>query len=149
MAGPRNQALPYREGAGDIRATLIGRELDLRAGCATPAERFHDRRSQMARDFVCLVESAVVFASPMKRDRHDAIHVLQEISATLAHPFCQWPRQRNTAGVLQGMNDLAQCALVLAHRPCAYDGLTARLSNSHNARQREATDRRICRRAAE
>ena len=123
--GIAKSALPYREGPGDVRATPIGRKLDLSARCATPAKSFHHRRAQVTRDFVSLIESAPVFASPMQRDRHDAVGVRDDLSTSMTHLSGERHCKRQPAGILERVDDLSQRSFVFAN--CASPGNGRRL----------------------
>ena len=52
----------------------------------------------------------------MQRDRHNTIRVFEQFASTQAHLLGEWSGQRVPPGILQGVNDLSERALVLADR---------------------------------
>jgi hypothetical protein len=107
--------------AFDIRSATIGRELDLGSGRTMPDEGVYHRRPEVARDLACLIEAPLILTAPVERDRHDAVHVIDELRSTLAHSFGQRARQRLPARIFERVNDLSQRAFVLPDRTGSID----------------------------
>lgn len=43
----------------------------------------------MTRDLLRLIEATLMLASPMQRNRYDVVDVLDQISATNGHLYCE------------------------------------------------------------
>lgn len=102
-----------RESVLDVLAPLFLWQIDLRGRVARAPKQLHDRHSQMTRKIGCLVESAFVFASGMKRHRNHHVRVLQQRMSTLAHQRAEPRRYRVPALVLERVDDFLHAPVVV------------------------------------
>ena len=74
----------------------------------------HHRDWQRRCEIGRLIEATIQPAPWMERDGHHARGVLQQVAAGLAQQFAERGRERPACVVLEGVNDVAKCAVVLA-----------------------------------
>ena len=96
----------------DIRQPFLSGQLDLRSGMSDSPQQRMDRRAEMDREFMGLIESTAILAPAMQRNRDYAIGVAQDCRARLTHQRAEAWRDRVASIVLQRVNDVFHPAVV-------------------------------------
>jgi hypothetical protein len=91
-----------------------GRQTGLWRAVTDATQHAPDRQAQLAREIVGLIEPALDRPERMERDRDDRIRAREQIAPGLAKKAAKRRGQRATALVFEGVDDLAERAVVPA-----------------------------------
>ena len=83
-----------------------------------PSQHPPDRQAEMNGQVVCLIEAAPERTPRMKGNGHDGVGAAEHLRASLDHEPCDRPRQRPTAAVFEGVDDVAEHAVVATGASC-------------------------------
>lgn len=99
---------------GDIAVPLVCGEAGLRESLPPPAEDAPDGQPQGLGQVVCLVEPALESSQRVKRHRHDGIGAGEQVGRRRRNQPGQRGRENATVLVFQGVDEVAQRALIAA-----------------------------------
>ncbi len=78
------------------------------------SEDVENRRAQVTRKVLGLVESSLPLFPPVQWDRDDEIGSAEQVSSGVSHQVRQRPAQRTPTVVFEGVDDRSQCVLIWA-----------------------------------
>ena len=110
-----------RERLSNIPLPLGGGEPRLRRSRAPAEERGHDWPTQMLRELDGLIESAPRTFPWMQGNWNNAVRIPQDVGARNFHQATQGPSQRTATVVLQRVNDVAECRVIIADSASAIE----------------------------
>jgi hypothetical protein len=102
---------------------FVSWQIDLRPREDNALQQGENRWPEMQGEIVRLIEAAAVLPPRMKRDRHHAIGIAEQLDATFTHQRTEARRNRSPAIVLQCVNDVLHPPLIFAHRTRPADGM--------------------------
>jgi hypothetical protein len=110
-----------RERLSNVPLPLGGGEPCLLRGRAPAEEHVRDWPMQVLRELDGLIESALRTLPRMQRHWNDAVRILQDIGARNFHQATQGASQRTATVVLQCVNDVSECRVIIADSASAIE----------------------------
>src|SRR4029079_14858938 len=96
-------------------------------------QRAKHREAEVLSEIVGLIEAAAQRAQRMERHRHERVRVGEDIAAGLTEKTRERSRERAAPLVFEGVNDVAQRAVVAAGAAC--DGKNGALASAAGAEE--------------
>jgi hypothetical protein len=106
------EAPAWRVGRAHVAVTLSGRQGRLRRPVPASTQRPPHRQTELARQIVGLIESALPDADGMERHGHHRVRTREYIAAGFTHEPAERLGEQPAAFVFEGVNDAPQRAVV-------------------------------------